>query len=212
MASLPRSYREQITAFIDKELSPAAISKKVAAIARKRRDELIAEGRASRRYSTYVDGSLGSSEDLVKRNITYRFSNVAAAVDFCINELILGSPVGDGKKRGPHYYQSFYVSVNGSPMRAASFDPARCPPDATCYIYNSQPYGRKIDVQYVGSQHIEFSVPAGLFARVVTRARREFGNQTSIKRIYSVTVPGQWVTRKGRLVEYPAIMIEPGIF
>lgn len=228
-AVIPRGFSQSLNVWKTANVSQEAFAAQVAIIARNARDQLISSGRASTFYTTTVDGIPGAAEETVKRNIHYQFGYIGQIVAFCLAYLIANSPASNTKgkaksKTAPasfSYKDQFYVAVNGQAMRASSFDQSQCPPDATCIIFNDQPYGRKVDVQRVGSEDLVFSIDAGLFLRCQSAARRRFGTSVSIQRIpAAANVPFQWMATKsktarkriskghlGSLVQYPALVI-----
>ncbi len=199
------AFRAQITAFADKTLSPQALAARVAVMARAERDKLIRAGRASPRYRTFVDGMEGGREEDARQTILYEFSQLADAVVYALDYRQARSPVESG-----NYRDGFMIAIDGRPVRAAGFNAAAVPFDAEVIIYNRMPYGRKVDVQLVGTKRLHFSVPAGLFDGAAKGVARRFGNSVTAKRLYSVNVPGQWRRKRGevgRLVEYPALQL-----
>lgn len=196
--------------FVDEELGPAARSARLAQAAREGVANLIREGRASPNYRRFVDGQEGAQEATVKPDgvIVYEFSYIAEVIIFALAFLRARSPVASGRFR-----ESFVVSIDGRPIPAAAFNPRSVPLAAEVIIYNSQPYGRKIDVQIVGGKPLRFSVPAGLYADAVRAIRRQFGNAMTAERLYSINHPGQYILRRGKKrgqrVQSPALVISP---
>lgn len=227
--AVPRGFSQVLNVWKNDNISPEAFGERVAFIARNARDQLIKDGRASPNYTTTVDGAGGVPEEQVKRNIHYQFGYIGQIAAFLIDYLKANSPASSSKGRakateGPaalSYKDQFYIAVNGRAMRVSSFDQAQCPPDAEIYIFNDQPYGRKVDVQRVGSESLVFSIPAGLFLRAQGAARRRFGVSVNIDRVDAVmNPPFQWLStqsktarkriakgHKGSLTQYPAIRI-----
>lgn len=124
---------------IGKLTGPEA-QRKVAAIARDFRAEMIASGRASGAFTTTVDGIEGAAEENVRTDggvIIYRFNGMAAAVAFALDYVRARSPVLTGRFR-----DAWMVWVDGRPFEAA---PQRIPAGAEVFITNTQPYARKID-------------------------------------------------------------------
>lgn len=217
---MPTAFSRSVRVFIDQNLAPVAQSAALASVARAGVASLVASGNASSRYTTFVDGAAGASEDSVKPSgtIAYVFEYLGDVVSFAIGFLINRSPVRSGK-----YRDSFFVSVNGRPIAAADFDATLIPIGAEIFIYNSQPYSRKIDVQTVGKRRLTFSVPPGLFADCAQAIRARFGNSVTAQRVYNVDFPGKYSLRQrqmrpaprahlilrgvGELVESPGLMI-----
>ena len=200
--------RQQLQVFVEKELSPAAMARKLAQVADEGAARLIAEGRASPRFQRFVNGSPGTPVDRALPDagyIVHEFTFIGEAVVFAVEYLQERLPAKDGKLRN-----SLTVSVEGRPIRLSSLDPEKIPPDATILIYANQPYSRKADVQLIGKQPLRFNKPAGSFADAAAAVRSRFGNTLHCQRLYSVSVPNQWRRQHGqvgRLVEYPALEI-----
>lgn len=193
-----------LTKLVQDGLAPAVQSKILADFARAGVAELIASGRASPKYKRFVNGTEGLLEDAVKPDgtIAYRFGYMGEVAVFALEFLKARSPVRSGK-----YRDSFIVAVNGRPISQANFAPDSVPNDAELYIYNSQPYSRKVDVQLVGKKPLKFSVPPRLFEDAAAAVRGRFGNLVTAQRLYTLDFSGKKVTKKGRKVEYPALKI-----
>ncbi|AWK90347.1 hypothetical protein [Azospirillum thermophilum] len=225
-----RAFQRQLSLFIDRTLSPAAQSRRLAEVARRERDALIAAGRASPSYRWWVDGREGAPEDTVAPagggQIVYRFSSLGAVTAFALEFLIARSPPRSAAPINPktgktaHYRDGFYVGVNGRFIPASVFEPGAVPPGAEIVIGNTQPYSRKVDVQLVGHQSLTFSVPPGLFDAAAKAIAARYGDFVTVKRVYTMRFPGQYllraeqVTNKGRSrrrlgkpVESPALII-----
>lgn len=205
------AFRQQTRVFVDRELSAAARAARLADYARESVAALIAEGRASRDYTRFVDGREGAPESSVDGNrgvISYLFSYVAEAAVFALSFLRARCPVGTGR-----YRDSFVVAVNGRPIPAAALNPANIPPGAEICIYNSQPYSRKIDVQMAGKTRLRFSVPPGEFDDAARAVRQRFGNTMDARRVYNLNIPGQYILKRGANagspVQSPALILSP---
>lgn len=150
-----------IRVFVDKALSPAAISAHLASEARRLRDEAIKAGQASPAYRTFVDGTEGRSEDSAQRTITYRFSSLLQATNFALREVKARSPVDSGT-----YRDAWLVLVNGQIWSGRADD---IPPGVTVMIVNPVPYARKIDVG-----GMIMSVPPQIVEGVRQRVQSEY--------------------------------------
>lgn len=207
------AFRRQITAFISQHLSPEARSRRLAEIAETTVAGWIKQGRASPRFRRFVDGVEGAPASAVRSGgrILYEFSNIGEAVEFAVAFLRARCPVGPGApkdKRYPRPYKDcFVVAVNGRPIPWDQVNPSAIPVDAEIFIYNSQPYSRKIDVQLVGKRRLRFSVPPGLFKDAASAVSRRYGNTLRVERVYSVSFPGQYIRRTGETVQSPALHI-----
>jgi hypothetical protein len=208
--------RQQVTAFVDQNLSPAARSATLARLAVQMRDGLISAGRASPVYRTFVDGREGAPEASVRGAgggvILYRFSYAAQAALFALGFLRARSPSASGRFR-----ESFYLGINGRFVPAAQFNPDAVSADAEIVIGNTQPYSRRVDVQLVGGHRLHYSVPAGLFDDAARAVRSRFGGAVTAKRVYSIEFPGRYVLKgegraksgRGTKVDSPALVITP---
>lgn len=229
-------FARSLAVFADRTLSPEAQSRRLAEVAKRERDRLIAEGRASRSYRRFVDGREGAAEESVgpapSGRIVYRFNHLGAVGMFALSFLKHRSPPSSGKparpSQGKHgsYREGSFIGVNGRAFPAASFNPDLVPAGAELVIYNVNAYSRKVDVQLVGGQPLHFAVPAGLFDDAVKAIRARYGALVQVKRVYSMSFSGQYLLkneqfrksgryagrslkRLGKPVESPAIIITP---
>lgn len=204
------AFRQQVNAFIDANLSPTARSRILANTARQGVRDLIASGQASPGYDLFVDGHRAQTEDGVRGDgggvIRYQFNYMGAAAAFALSFLQARSPSRSGEFR-----QSFYVGVDGRFIPASAFSAQSVPGAAEVVIGNTQPQSRRIDVQFVGSKPLHFSVPAGMFDDAVRAVRARFGGAVTARRIYSLRFPGQYVLRRGATrgqpVQSPALVL-----
>ncbi|MDQ1081449.1 hypothetical protein [Pseudoroseomonas cervicalis] len=226
-------FERDISLWLDRNLSDRALSKRLAAYARRRLDETIASGQGSRAYKRYVDGVLGASEDQVRPDgrIVYEFTYLADATVFALGYLMQRSPVKSGRFRS-----SFYLGISrgqggraqrevtgGRFIPAATFNPQTMSADAfEVVIGNTQPYSRKVDVQLVGLRRLRFEVPAGMFEDAARAVNGQFGNSVRARRVYTMRFPGQYRLQQpqyrkdaphrikrgvGDFVESPALII-----
>lgn len=237
-------FNERLRVFVDRTLSPEAQSRHLAAVARQARDRLIAAGRASPQHRRFVDGVEGAAEEAVRPadggRIVYRFGILGPVCDFALSYLISRSPARSSMPLNPatgktaHYRDGFYFGVTdggrtngGRFVPAAAFDPARLTATVTqVVIGNVLPYSRKVDVQLIGGTSLSFSVAPGLFDDAVKQIRARYGSVVSVKRVWTMDFPGQYVLRRrqvwttgkragrtrkrqGTRVESPAIIITP---
>lgn len=207
-----------MTVYIDKALSPAARSALLAAAARRAVADLVAAGRASKDYETFVDGRKGAAEESVRGTgggvILYHFNYIGAAVQYAVLFLRARSPAPSGGTKHAPYRDSFFVSVNGKMIPWAKVEPASIPADAEVFIGNMQPYNRLIDVQLAGSKPEKYSVPAGIYDDAARAVKRQFRGTVAAKRLYNISFPGQYVLRgRGRTkriagrVQSPALQL-----
>lgn len=215
-----QAFNARLRVFMDRTLSPAAQSRRLAEVAKAEKDRLVAAGRASRRFRRWVDGVEGAPEEAVKAadggRIVYRFSVLAAVCTFALSFLINRSPPRSSAPLNPatgktaHYRDGFYFGIKDSAsahagrgdsggrfVPAAQFNPAALSPSITeIIIGNVLPYSRKIDVQLIGGESLSFSVPAGLFDDAVKAIRARFGTMVSVKRVYTMDFPNQYRLRQ----------------
>jgi hypothetical protein len=145
------SYARQIDVFIDKNLSGAAQSAALARFARKDVARRQAQGRASKNYTTIVDGRKGAAPETVKPGgvIVYQFSPLRDAAAFAFGFLVGRSPVGTDSKSPGRYRKSWVIFVNWQLWRG---DLAKMPRDAEVMIVNPQPYHRKLEMTRGGTK------------------------------------------------------------
>lgn len=161
------TFSRSIRAFADRALSPAALSRHLATVARQARDELIREGSAPDSYETFVDGRRGAAEETVRPDgaIVYRFNLLGLAARLALDTAVRMSP------RAPHeggdFANGWVVAVDGKPWIGALTD---IPAGAEVMIVNTVPYARKIQV---GAMPL-MSVPPGIVERVRSRVRSRF--------------------------------------
>src|ERR1700744_3689753 len=93
-------FRQQLAAYINTTLSPAARSARLASVARAALADLQASGRASHVYRLSVDGRPATDESTVRGDgtgkILYSFSYIADAVEFALDFLRARAPVKTG--------------------------------------------------------------------------------------------------------------------
>lgn len=214
---MPATLRRQVAVLIDRHLSPAAQSAKLAAFAVAKRDETIQRGQAPPSYRTFVDGRLGAPETTVRPSgaILYQFNLIGEAAAFALAFVIARSPVGmapmpKGKTR--RFKQSWFVAVDGKRWAGEMRD---IPAGAEVMVVNDQPYSRKIEtgnMKTVGFKLVEDARQAAL---------RRFPTLTVEKSF--VTLPGGYVLRtngrrvagrrpnksqrSGERLTYPAVVI-----
>ncbi len=163
MASNALTVARNIRVWRDTNLSPQALSRVLAGVARTARDGLIASGDAPANYQTFVDGREGASEDAVRPDgvILYKFNLLGLAAALAVTTAIQKSPTDSGRYRG-----SWLVLVNGESWVGDLND---IPPQSTVHVTNPQPYARKIDVG-----HMKMSVPHGIIEATRQVVRRRF--------------------------------------
>jgi hypothetical protein len=185
--------------------------------------------------------------------IVYRFNHLGAICQFALSFLVNRSPSRSGTYRRSFYLGisrsgtlaptasgpergakgRFVASAPAQPaaggkfIRMQDFSPDAVTPDVTeIVIGNTQPYSRKVDVQFVGNERLTFSVPPGLFDDAVSAIKSRYGTLVDVKRVYTMNFPGQYILkqeqyhksgprkgrsrkRAGKRVESPALVIAP---
>ncbi|GBQ97001.1 hypothetical protein AA23498_2794 [Acetobacter nitrogenifigens DSM 23921 = NBRC 105050] len=203
------TFQRDIRLFVDKTLSPAALSRHLAEAAIAAREAVILSGDAPDSYTTFVDGMRGRAEITVRPDgvILYEFNYLPQAAIFCVEEAMRRSPARSGR-----YRRSWVVVVNG---RVWSADLSRIAPGSEVMIVNSQPYARKIDT---GAMR---TIGRGVVEAVRQKALRMFPTLTVARR-FVVIPPGlidgaPWILRRskgrardrqaGQPITYPAIVL-----
>ncbi|MBP2233080.1 hypothetical protein J2847_006415 [Azospirillum agricola] len=230
------AFARSLDLFVDRTLSPAAQSARLAGAAKRELARLVAEGHASPSYQRFVDGREGAAEETVAPapggRIVYRFNHLGAVGTFAVSFLRQRSPAASGlparPRNGKHgaYRDSFWIGVNGRAFPAARYDPELVPAGAELVIYNINAYSRKVDVQQVGGKSLSFSVPPGIFDDAAKAIRTRYGSLVDVKRVYTMRFDGQYLlkneqvhrsgryvgrsrNRAGKPVESPALIITP---
>ena len=133
----------QLQQLIDRALPEAKQREMAADYARGLRDGLIRSGRASRFYTTTVDGRQGAREETVRLDggrIRYDFHGLARAVEFALDYLRQRSPVLTGEYRG-----AWVVLVEGtSTPWTRPF--GEIPGGAMVTVVNDRPFHRLMEV------------------------------------------------------------------
>ncbi len=200
-------FRDTIRVFIDRELSPEAMSARLAETAKKALADLQASGRAPTVYRRFIDGgNEGAAEETARRQVYYEFSSLADAVSYAIERLQAHAPVESGA-----YRDGFMVAVDGRPVPARGYVARSVPPGATVFLYNREPYSRKVDTQRIGTRPILYHTAPGMFDAVAKEVRGRFGNSVKVERLYTVNIPGAYRlktgAKRGKQVESPALQI-----
>lgn len=179
---------------IGKLTGPEA-QRKVAAIARGFRAEVIASGRAAGGYTTTVDGVEGAAEETVRTDggvIIYRFNGLAAAVEFALDYVRTRSP-SLGPARGGHFVNSWTVWVDGALFNGS---PRDIKSGGEVFIVNTQPYSRKIDMgaNTTGERAI------------LSRARSRKGRSSARRALRMISITEG--ARQAMMPRFPGLRIE----
>lgn len=197
--------REKFTVYIDRNLSPAARSARLAGHARTALAETIRSGRAGPNYTRLVDGLAGRDESQVRGDgggrIQYQFVYLDVAVARALDFLRQRAPIGTDVNRpdSRKFRDSFFVGVDGRFIRAADFRPETIPPTVfEVSIGNTAPDNRRADEQHkmTGDTQLTYSVPAAMYVDASRLLRREFPTLKA-KRVYSIRFTGQYILRRG---------------
>jgi hypothetical protein len=212
------NFRQEIAAFVNENLSPAARQKMMA----RKAQEVIAQTAARNEtalgrkvtYDQFVDGKEGAPLESINPNggvVALRFHLIGNLLEWIGQQLELHSPVRSGRYKKSHMLLADGVEV----------DPAGDVPPAEEYLFVSiVPYARKIE------RGRSKQAPDGVYDVVADMAKRRFGNMAMIKFTYrSVLLPyvglggkkgGKTASRAKRSANsleretrYPAIQINP---
>lgn len=187
MASNARMVAREVSRFIDNTLSPEALGRSLAAMARAERDSLISQGRASPQYTTFVDGLEGAREETVKPTgvIRYEFGDMTQVLGF-----VLGYLIQNSRRKTGEFQKAWAMAVNGRPFTG---DLASIPPRAKITIVNLAPYSRKIETgampkMRMGRAGIEMARQAGMrkfphydFGKAFVDLPHSFGSLTNFE-------------------------------
>lgn len=176
------TFSRSVRAFADRTLSPAALSRHLATVAREARDELIREGSAPDSYETFVDGRRGAAEETVRPDgaIVYRFNLLGQAARLALDAAVRLSPRESGD-----FAAAWTVAVNG---RLWTGDLADIPTDAEVMVVNPLPYARKIETGAMP----RMSVPPGIVERVKLQVNRRFPTmQASVTYVHLPSIFGR---------------------
>ena len=201
------SYIRQVEIFAKAHASPEAVSRAIAKAAREGTARLIASGRASPRFTRYVDGKRDAPPESVKPNgvIVDVFDYMADIIGFALGYLQKRSP-------GEDFRQSYFLGLDGKMVPASAFNPKTMGVVETVFIGNTQPYNRLVDVQLAGTQKVRWSVPDDLYQDCAVAIGRRFGSVVNAYRNYNVDFPGKYILRTGprlgKAVQSPALVIE----
>lgn len=201
------SFIRQIEVFIANGASPQAASRALAKAAKEGTAELIASGRASPRFTRYVDGRRGAPADAVQPGgvIVDVFDQMGEVIAFALGYLRKRAPGGGG------FRESFLLGLDGKMVRAAQFNPATMGDVSEVFVSNDQPWNRLVDVQLAGGKPVRFGVPDDMYRDCAQAIGRRFGNSVNAFRVYDVEFPGKYRLltgpRQGKPVQSPGLVI-----
>ena len=206
---------------VDRALPEAKQRQLAADYARGLRDGLIRSGRASRFYTTAVDGRQGAREETVRLDggrIRYDFHGLARAVEFALDYLQGRSPVLTGEYRG-----AWVVLVDGSPTPWTR-PYSELPAGSTVTVTNDRPFHRLMEVGSNGRasarrvRRVTYRNRSGkertrlhtATSDCVVEMRKRFPDM-EIWRQFVVLRDGKndvpYVTKDGQEITYPAVML-----
>ncbi|WP_160119637.1 hypothetical protein [Rhodovarius lipocyclicus] len=204
-------FERAITRAFSPEVMWSDIQRSLAAFARQDRDQLIAQGRFSRRYTTQVNGVMGALEETVQpgRAIVYNAQVLGPAVAFALEYLEDRAPQRSGRLS-----VSWRVSFerrggagNGRMFTVKDFSPTAVSSDAVAArIFSPLPYARKADVQLIGDRTLRFNRPPGMLADTARAVKRRF---PSLEAWREFTTRHSLEQRDefSRLLQYPTLVI-----
>jgi hypothetical protein len=237
MATAKSRAFERIIDLAANDLKPPEFMKWHAQVARQVLAEHLAEMPPDTQHRTIVDGRVGADEDSVRYGgvIRYEFGAVGKVVEEALAWLRR-----EAANASRSYSESFFVGVlrrqtqkarpgqggkqtfqtyeaEGRLIPADSFGAASkgLPADAQFIIGNSKPFNRKVDVQLVGGQRINFNIDDQIYERCAMALRGRFPG-FDLSRVYTLTFGAlrgerQWILqtgpRAGRPVHSPGLVI-----
>lgn len=188
-------------------LDPVAMQKQLVAFAKRSVAEVIAEGRASAPYETFVNGRPGPVEAVVLPGpVTFVFNNFRVVINAALEELERRVP-----RRSGRYAASFMVLVNDVPT--AEFN--SIPPGATVKIFNAQPYTRRMETgaNKTGARHFDLSKAAlnrrfnGVFQVQMTFLNMAAGVAPGVPYVLKQSAGRRKDRQAGKPITYPALII-----
>jgi hypothetical protein len=212
------NFRQEIAAFVNENLSPAARQKMMARKAQEVIDKTAASNEAAlgRKvpYDHFVDGREGAPLESINPNggvIAVRFHLVGDVLKWIGEQLETHSPVRSGRYKKSHILLADGVEVDP--------DGDLAPAEEFLFV-SPLPYARKIE------RGLSKQAPDGVYDVVADMARRRYGNMAMIKFTYrSVLLPyvglggkkgGKTASRAKRAANsmeretrYPAIQVNP---
>ena len=143
--------------------------------ATEKRDEVLAEGRATS-VTTYVNGREGAALETatVPGVIRFEFGYLDYVVDSIWQLLVQQSPYRakrDGANPPTHYRDEHLLMINGQEVTSPPQELGR---NAEIAFVNIQPYARKIEKGFSGQ------APNGVYQQVARLAHARFGNLVSV--------------------------------
>jgi hypothetical protein len=197
------SYEKNFKLLLDRNLSPEARSKRVAAFAQKEIDAADAQNRsvlgAVPPKTITVDGKQGVPIESVnpdRGTIIAEWSLVGDVLLWIYSELVARSPVVSGAYQRGH---TLYADESKA-------DPVN-PPLASEYAFaNTVPYARKIEIGKTESgRDFVIQVPNRIYERTAADAQKRFGNIATVR--FSYRDGGTGAARGNRDNRVPAIVV-----
>lgn len=206
------TFRQQVDAILAATLDGKVISAELAKFAKAEVADVIRRGDAPPSYDRWVDGVKDAPEEAVQPNgvILYQFAIIGEAALYCVEFLRRRAPQNSDPRNPERISESWWIAVNGVPIRDDSFDPSKVPADAEVIVFSRLPYARKVDVQQAGGKRLRFSVPPGMYDDAAQSLRRRYPTLNA-RRTYRVVgvrgAPTRSTGRVGRPVELPGVVI-----
>ncbi len=188
-------------------LDPVAMQKQLVAFARQSVAEVIAEGRASAPYETFVNGRPGPVESVrLPGPVTFVFNNYGVVIRAAIEELQRRVP-----RRTGRYAASFMVLVNQVP----TVDFSNIPPGAEIIIFNAMPYTRRMETgaNKTGARHFDLSKAAlnrrfnGVFQVQMTFLNISAGVAPGVPYVLRQSAGRRKDRQADKPITYPALII-----
>jgi hypothetical protein len=204
----------ELSLALDRQLGAEAQAARLAEFSKQRLQEAIASGEGSPHFETFVNGRRGREETVIPPGpIVYEFNWWPDLLIYGIQFLRNRVPLHSGRRAGGmlHYRDRFFVLANETSVNPRQYK--TIPTDAEVLIGNSAPYSRKLDVQLIGREKINVSVPPDFFEAAAVAIRARYGNLVTVKRLYTIHFTGQYEILRGRdagtPVHSPALQILP---
>ncbi|MEZ0060914.1 hypothetical protein ABIF26_006457 [Bradyrhizobium elkanii] len=183
------SYERNFKLLLDRNLSPEARSKRVAAFAQKEIDAADAQNRSALGAvppkTVTVDGKQGAPLESVnpdKGTIVAEWRLVNDVLKWIMATLEQRSPIVSGKYRDSHT-----LYVDGSEV-----DPNNAPMGQEAVFLNTQPYSRKIEIGKTESgRDFVIQVPNRIYERTAADAQARFGNLVKVRFSYRSATGGR---------------------
>jgi hypothetical protein len=215
MIALADTFRAMIANVVDEQINGAAAHARVARKARARVAD-VAAAKGTKVWTTIVDGTTNSKEELAKLNggkIVYAFPTRAAAIRFMLAYAKEHSPDPGGA-----FSEAWFIAVDGRPWTGSIDD---IPTRSTVMLINFAPYARRLEEgrsSRARARRVRGTLrQAYLVAERTRQATAAAFKDLSVSKQY-VSIPGgpgasvrgwpvPYITQSGERVLYPAVVI-----